>query len=433
MSQGKRKVAEDDDELSDAATGSAGDTHEAKKRRSHTNSEANADTCAVDEHALPPSSSSQRPKPMPHIPAPVWGHVLDYMPYGEVRSALLLGKIIATEAAKHVQTLNIMNSWEMDVPAARRFANVTEVNILSLVRFRLGDEELWKDDFYLCGTTAERTVPFIVGFPKLQRIRAGGIEADSNFHTYANARHEFAGLIEADNSGEILQILISSFTGAFSTRLLPTTVESLLGITSILQYTRPCRSGSAGIDDPPTPCGHCSKILKYFPIKDLITPHKNDFTCFSTLEELNMLADRQGFKERCRELSEKYLVNFIGKSLIDLLIEDNDLCERLQSMGVTAADKLFSYLDSDGMAKIDRLVALGFDPKSVSQGSLYDTLRIVLEVDREFDVYGKSTFEFLVSRGFPLAEADLILLDKAKEPALKELRKERDQIFYKQC
>ena len=120
MGQGKRKAADDDDEWSAAATGSA--YHEAKRRKPHTNTDDNtsADTCAVDD-ALPPSSSSQSPKPMPHIPAPVWGHVLDYMPYGEVRSALLLGKIIATEAAKHVQTLNIMNSWEMDVPAARRF------------------------------------------------------------------------------------------------------------------------------------------------------------------------------------------------------------------------------------------------------------------------------------------------------------------------
>ena len=280
MSERKRK-ADDDDEWSAADAGSAGDTHEAKKRKPHTNSEANADTCAVDD-ALPPSSSSQSPKPMPHIPAPVWGHVLDYMPYGEVRSALLVGKIIAVEAVKYVQTINIMNSWEMDVPAARRFANVTEVNVLSLVRFRIGDEELWKDDFYLCETTAERIVPFIVGFQRLKRIRAGGIDGDENFqnfHTYANARHMFADLIEADNSGEILRILISSFIGAFSTRLLPTTVESLLGITSALQYTRPCRSGNPGRNEPPNSCKYCSKVLKCFPTKDLIiTPCKNDFT-----------------------------------------------------------------------------------------------------------------------------------------------------------
>ena len=45
---------------------------------------------------------------------------------------------------------------------------------------------------------------------------------------------------------------------------------------------------------------------------------------------------------------------------------------------------------------------------------------------RRFDVYDKSMFEFLDSRGFPFAEADLILLDKSKEPALKELKEESD-------
>jgi hypothetical protein len=54
------------------------------------------------------------------------------MPYADVRSALLVGKYIAVEAAKHVQTLNIMKEGEMYIPAARRFANAEEVNILCL-------------------------------------------------------------------------------------------------------------------------------------------------------------------------------------------------------------------------------------------------------------------------------------------------------------
>ena len=44
----------------------------------------------------------------PQLPAPVWGHVFEYMPYQEARSALLIGKLIANEAAKYVTTLNIM-------------------------------------------------------------------------------------------------------------------------------------------------------------------------------------------------------------------------------------------------------------------------------------------------------------------------------------
>ena len=408
----ERKAADDDDELSDVDAGSAGDSHEAKKRRSDTNAEDDDDT----EDELPP-----------HIPAPVWGHVLDYMPYGEVRSALLVGKIIAVEAVKYVQTLNIMNGWEMDVPSARRFANVTEVNILSLLHFHPQDEEF---DYYLrlCETTAERMVPFIVGFQKLKRIHAGGLDPEDNeFMTYDDAKYYLPD-DDAANSGEILQTFVAPFIGALSTRLLPTALESLVGITSVLKYVRPCRLGHARGDAPPNSCKYCSKVLKYFPVKDLLTlqyqAYANGATCFSTMEELNVLAERHGFKERCRELSEKCLVSFIRVSLSEFDIKDDGLCERLQNMGVTAHTG-FSYLDSDGMATIDRLIAFGFDPKSVSQQSLYEKL-LIGSFGRMRDVYDKSTFEFLVSRGFPFAEADLILLDKTKEPALKELREESD-------
>ena len=394
-----------------------------------------ADDFAGDEaHAKRPAHANPEPT-APHIPAPVWAHVLDYMPYGEVRSALMVGKIIAVEAVKHVQTLNIMNGWEMDVPSARRFPNVSEVNILSLVRFRTDDEEDDEHDFYLCETTAERIVPFIVGFQKLKRIRAGGIDVDNEFTSYDDARR-YLPLLDAANSGEILRALVAQFIGALSTRLLPTTVESLIGITSALEYIRPCRSVDPWGDALPNSCKHCRKVLKYFPIKDLIKSYETDFTCFGKLEEVTILAERQEFKERCRELSEEYLVSFIRVSLFEFAIKDDGLCKRLLNMGVTATDlylqgkgvfvpKELMYLNSDGMAKVDRLIALGFDPKSVSQHYLYDHLMIGIS-NRRYDVYDKSTFEFLVSRGFPFAEADLILLDKTKEPALKELREERD-------
>ena len=410
MGRGTKRKAEHD---ADDSVGVGQDaSNEGKKRRSSAATNADKD-----------ATSTKPMRQTPHIPAPVWGHVLDYMPYGEVRQMLLVGKTICTEAVKYVQTINIMNSWEMDAPAARRFANVTDVNILSLLRFHTEDEEVWQNDFYLCGTTAERTVPFIVGFEKLRRIRAGGLDADKGFLTYDTARWKFADLVEADDSGEILRALVTHFLGALSTRLLPTTVESLLGITAALKYIRPCRSGGAGRDDPPNPCKYCRKTLKFFPIKDLIVPFEKDFTCFSSWGELSFLAERQGFKERCREISEVYLIGFIESSLIEYFIDDNDLCERLQKKGVTAAEKQISYLNSNSMTNMDRLIEFGFDPKSVSYCFLRSKLLIGWD-GREFDVYDKSTFEFLASRGIPLDKAELVLIDKTKEPGLKELRDE---------
>ena len=55
---------------------------------------------------------------------------MDFMPYEEVRSALLVGKIIANEAVKCVQTLNFMKGCQLDGPSTRRFAGVEEVKSL---------------------------------------------------------------------------------------------------------------------------------------------------------------------------------------------------------------------------------------------------------------------------------------------------------------
>ena len=112
---------------------------------------------------------------IPHLPAPVWGHVLDFMPYEEVRSTLLVGKHIAVEAVKYVQTLNIMKSSQMYIPAVQRFANAEEVNILCLL-VGTGDmnEEAGEELYTISLDTANRTVPFLASITKINGGIVGG-------------------------------------------------------------------------------------------------------------------------------------------------------------------------------------------------------------------------------------------------------------------
>ena len=77
---------------------------------------------------------------VPHLPAPIWGGILDFMPYSEVRTALLIGKHIAVEAVKYVTTVNVTKSSEMYIPAARRFPNVEKLKILCLLEGGLDGE-----------------------------------------------------------------------------------------------------------------------------------------------------------------------------------------------------------------------------------------------------------------------------------------------------
>ena len=71
------------------------------------------------------------------LPAPVWAHSFDYLPYEHVRSARLVCKLFGKEVPRHVETLSIFKSAEMDVPNARRYSNVRELNVFCMLQRRM--------------------------------------------------------------------------------------------------------------------------------------------------------------------------------------------------------------------------------------------------------------------------------------------------------
>ena len=123
-----------------------------------------ADACGsvvTGDGGKKPRSEVETPPPLPlHLPAPVWGRVLDYMPYQEVRSTLLICKAIANEAVRYVLTLNIVRDCELDIPAARRFQNVEEVNVLCLIKVNEAAQN-WRKRRIISSIAARATVPFI--------------------------------------------------------------------------------------------------------------------------------------------------------------------------------------------------------------------------------------------------------------------------------
>ena len=125
--------------------------------------------------------------------------------------------------------------------------------------------------------------------------------------------------------------------------------------------------------------------------------------------------------------------SFIGlKFLYDCLLfhwlenfestEEEALRRRLADLGVLAGSRVSNvrFIKTSDLINVDRLIAIGFDPRVVSKERLYERLNIG-EDNRDDDVFAKSTFDALVARGFALDEADLIILDERMEPALKDL------------
>jgi len=143
-------------------------------------------------------------------------------------------------------------------------------------------------------------------------------------------------------------------------------------------------------------------------------------SCAEYIDVYEMVSKRKGARELFRKDSGRRLPNFVDDRLSDFAVEEEALRRRLADVGMTCDNKYTWYLRMADINELDRLIAVGYNPRSVSREVLYENLNIGAD-DREDDIFAKSTFDALVARGFALDEADIIVLDERMEPALKDL------------
>ena len=144
--------------------------------------------------------------------------------------------------------------------------------------------------------------------------------------------------------------------------------------------------------------------------------------CVNRIDTLEAIARRRGAKEIFRAESDYYLPRFLEQRFDTFPIrgaeskEDEALRCRLADLGVQTEDPDVDvwFLELSDLIDLDRWIAVGIDPRTLSKERLYG----MVGVD---NVFAKSTFDALVARGFAFDEADLIVLDERMEPALKEL------------
>ena len=362
-----------------------------------------------------------------HLPPPVWGHVLDFMPYQEVRSALLLCKMIANEAVKYAHTLNIMKVHQMDGPATRRFPNVEEVNCFSLISTDSSDDR----ERPICAKTAARLVPFLVCIPNLQRVFAGGWRKRNERRFTQRRVYFYRDDYDAgDESGVNLTLFVSlvrTFLGAFQGRLFPY-LEELSGISDAWDDIDIC--DHTATDDI---CSGCKDICMYFPVKDLI--ENADLEDFVTkcgkdpVRIYELIAQRPHPKELFRAASERKLFGVVLHSrLMRYTIRKNrkegkKLLEKLRTQHDVDTDAYgfhhVQFLKNAGLSQLDRMIDLGFDPRVIPKKEI--NIRFGIGgVGRYADVFAKSTVDALIARGFNLDPKELIILDEGTEPALKK-------------
>ena len=375
---------------------------------------------------------------VPHLPAPVWGGILDFMPYGEVRSALLVGKHIAVEAVKYVKTISVLKPEEMHVPASRRFPNIEEVRILCLVQ-GTGEYDDFDDDqeetFTLSLETAYSTTPFLAGFPKLKEAIIGGRlkrrhgvdepEFDISFVEYDDY------CSGPNNHEEIFQGLVMSLGGAFKTGLLSPDV-TITGVYHQWGLVRPCRQ--SGERTETHSCSWCRNYCKHFPLthvlrKGLFAPHQN--YCLQAREFWAIINGRPGSKEAIRSINEEVLCNELvyrlNEKVLSLRSSDNippDVEQHMQTENQSCLRVW--WLSRTILSEIDEMIEAGFDPTRIrgkyfrSKLPLESMLQFYggtepgpRERERVCNAWTISTVKELSSRGFPIDfDSSIITVDE---------------------
>ena len=386
---------------------------------------------ALRKGAAPAATQDQH-----HLPAPVWGHVFDYMPYEEVRSALLICKMFANEAAKYIRALNIMKPCQLIGPPARRFSNIEEVNCLCLVR---GSEaEMMERNLTLCVDTSTRLVPFLTIFPKLKRVFAGGIHQNR----WGTGRTNASDCQNPPNHTEVFGALACSFLGAFKTQLLPSTMVSVGGITNSLadirKFCRGCYETSSVQQ-----CSFCRDLCTYFPIREVYEVARDEegvCQCSDAWDVYALLAKRKGiqkiFDDDASSQFQEMIVDagnfFSPTNPKGGLGKDREkvvkLLWRLKESGVdmSAPFKVLCLIEADGahvdyptLKNVDELIAFGFDPKLVSKETLQPHTSVLqprLGINN-FAVHERQTLDALIARGFHFEPNNLVVID-AKDVAL---------------
>ena len=144
----------------------------------------------------------------------IWALVIDFLPYESVLQTAVVSKSMLHEVMPLVTMLHINKSSQLYAGSiASRYNNVRDISIYSLIDYHLltNPEDLWEDPADIDEDTAERVVPFLSSFPKLERVFLGG----QNVNRDDNVEGFMPNDETDDEEKEIMKNLINSFSAGF--------------------------------------------------------------------------------------------------------------------------------------------------------------------------------------------------------------------------
>eukprot|EP00562_Extubocellulus_spinifer_P007431 CAMPEP_0178503362 /NCGR_PEP_ID=MMETSP0696-20121128/18001_1 /TAXON_ID=265572 /ORGANISM="Extubocellulus spinifer, Strain CCMP396" /LENGTH=364 /DNA_ID=CAMNT_0020132489 /DNA_START=52 /DNA_END=1144 /DNA_ORIENTATION=- len=343
----------------------------------------------------------------PVLPATCLASVLNFMPYSDVRSFLPAGKLIAIDAAKHIETLNIMEVAGLDVPAARRFTNVSQVNILCVVtQAGSGSDQILSPD------AVQRVLPFLSIFPKLKGARVGGSKPQPGF--LPNEYFEYMCTFPNDHAA-IFRGMIGAFCGAFKARLLPCDVnlKGVIGFGKI----------SACQQEDEHPCRLCRDICASFPFSDVLDlesprargdvgEYDDQELMYKPRRAAGDIEGEAGGQEFIRSRAgAKWLLQaiYLGSVSPNDNSEGVAFQERMKEQGAVFEKEVY-FVEEYSFELIERLLAHGFVPRAASK----EDVRWAFSWSSPA-IWDVSAFRRLVGMGFALDAKDFILVDTKAE------------------
>ena len=355
--------------------------------------------------------------PAQRLPPPLWGSIMDFMHYSDVRSTIAVCRSIATEAAANVKCISVHHSEEMKIPPARRFTHVEEVNLLSVVVH--GERQR----ISFSAAAASQIVPFLTAFPMLKKCFVGGRRRIfTPFHMGSRRREYSITVINdgPDNHVELFRGIVTAFAGAFRSRLLSNALD-LYGVVAGV-HLGPirdlCRDRTS--EDPDHPCDFCRGICHHFPLRDVLDAD----VCLHDTVKFGILRDRPGGEDCIRRATPRMICRYLRNEVKFKPVNresdaGKELLARLSGMGVVQAIPGAQFISNDAFRLLDDMVEIGFHPRYISKAYLYREFGISNPQSRRgYDVWISSSFHKLVERGFALDAKDVILLDEAREPGL---------------
>ena len=421
---------------------------------------------AAPSALAPPEKQQQQqqqssgPTRLTGLPSDTLAHSFAFLPFSDLRSAVLTGKHTALlDAAKRIDTLNITEVADLNLRAVRVQECRKSVEVVSIgCLFKDREDEDGRLRKEVSEKACWQIVHFLVGFPKLREAIFYGITTYSDgrtcrCHIYLcqDDLDETLPIPEHDaNNDTRMKALIKNFCGAFRAGALP----SDLIIVGLVDQDSCYFCPKAGFSESGG-CKMCREVCESFPFRTLESEYgevcprdwNRPLNCIRHEDFLRIVSKRPGWGEYVSQHPTTLLQNalrFGGEE------DDSFKCleeyfniprSRKNAIISSIARKYYSsqeefvkskdnydwifcfHPDTAFQAAVDGLISVGFSPANVSAEFLRECI-VGYQSPRGPTLIDDDSCQRLISRGFNLDEEKFIRVRRNEVEKLEAIASE---------